>query len=70
MFGDWDGDGVDTVGVNRDGEWLLRNTNGSDFAQIDFFYGDAFDGLLTGDWDGDGMDTVGVVRQPLMTPGE
>ncbi|MDH3605749.1 MAG: hypothetical protein OER12_01995 [Acidimicrobiia bacterium] len=62
LMGDWDGDGVDTVGVFRDGLWLLRNANGPGPADHDFLFGEAADEPVVGDWDGDGVDTVGVFR--------
>lgn len=63
LFGDWDGDGVASSGVYRDGAWFLTNTNGSSVADIEFFYGGrSGDFPVVGDWDGDGVDTVGVIR--------
>lgn len=70
VVGDWDGDGTTTVGVNfkrqREGtnRWLLRNSNSSGPADLDFLYGVWDDRALSGDWDGDGTDTVGVHRYP------
>ena len=60
--GDWDGDGTDTVGVFRQGNVYLRNTNTSGIGEVNFAYGDVGDVPLGGDWDGDGTDTVGVAR--------
>ena len=34
LFGDWDGNGTDTVGVVRDGTWYLRNSNEEDVADF------------------------------------
>ena len=62
IVGDWDGDGVDTVGVVRGNVFLLRNTNTSGSADVAFVYGNPGDAVIIGDWDGDGVDTVGVVR--------
>ncbi|HEU4387900.1 MAG TPA: SBBP repeat-containing protein, partial [Blastocatellia bacterium] len=63
VAGDWDGDGVDTVGVFRNGVFLLRESNSAgnpDFTTVNF--GAAGDQPVAGDWDGDGRDTVGFFR--------
>ena len=69
VVGDWNGDGVDTIGVvyydfDLDGpvRWELRNSNVSGPADIVMNYGRGRDIPLTGDWDGNGTDTPGVVR--------
>ena len=62
IVGDWNGDGVDTVGVVRGSLFLLRNSNTAGSADIAFVYGDAGDAVIVGDWNGDGTDTVGIVR--------
>ena len=62
--GDWDGDGVDTMGLYREstGFLFLRNTNNQGVADIDIYYGNPGDKPIAGDWDGDGIDTVGIFR--------
>jgi hypothetical protein len=60
VVGDWDGDGVTTVGVYRQGQFLLRNSNRPGPADIVVNLGEAGDLPLAGDWDGDGQVTVGV----------
>lgn len=62
VCGDWDGNGTDTVGVFRDGLWMLRNDWRSGYAHISFSFGRTGDRPIVGDWNGDGIDTVGVVR--------
>lgn len=62
VVGDWNGDGVDTVGVVRGNQWLLRNSNAGGEADIDLTFGQAGDIPVVGDWNGDGRDTPGVVR--------
>src|SRR4051812_1738521 len=42
--------------------WVLRNSNTTGTADVDFLYGEPFDKRLVGDWDGDGTDTPGVFR--------
>ncbi|HYP28974.1 MAG TPA: hypothetical protein VE262_19840 [Blastocatellia bacterium] len=63
VAGDWDGDGVDTIGVYREGNFLLRNSNTNGFADIVVTFGAPGDLPIVGDWDGDGTDTVGVYRE-------
>lgn len=64
VVGDWNGDGVDTVGTYRPstGEFFL--TNSTNAAAVDFTirFGVAEDLPIAGDWNGDGIDTVGVFR--------
>jgi uncharacterized delta-60 repeat protein len=62
LAGDWNGDGVDTIGIYRNGTFFLRNSNGSGFADLQFPFGAPGDIAIAGDWDGDGVDTVGIVR--------
>jgi hypothetical protein len=62
VAGDWNGNGVDTIGVVRGNRWLLRNSNAAGSADIDIRFGNAGDIPVVGDWDGDGVDTPGVVR--------
>ena len=62
MVGDFNGDGVDEIGVYRDGQWII-DTNGN--RQIDahdtvFALGEAGDTPVVGDWDGDGTDDPGT----------
>jgi Calcineurin-like phosphoesterase len=62
--GDFDGDGVDTLGLHREstGFVYFRNSHTQGVADAQFVYGDPGDILLAGDWDGDGDDTVAVYR--------
>jgi hypothetical protein len=62
VMGDWNGDGVKTIGIVRGRTWFLRNTNSAGPADITFNYGGPDDFPVVGDWDGDGDDTPGVVR--------
>lgn len=64
FVGDFDGDGVDTVGLHRSstGFVYFRNSLTSGNADLSFFYGNPGDIILAGDWDGDGDDTVAVYR--------
>lgn len=62
--GDFDGDGIDTVGLHRGSTGLVyfRNSLTTGVADSEFIYGDPGDRLAAGDWDADGEDTVGVYR--------
>jgi SpoIID/LytB domain protein len=60
---DWNGDGVDTPGVFRDGTFSISNTQSLDPKGIySFPYGSKGDTPLCGDWNGDRIDTVGIWR--------
>lgn len=62
VFGDWDGDGIDTPGWWRAGRVSIRLTNTSGPADHRFRYGRRGDVPVVGDWNDDGRDTIGVVR--------
>jgi len=66
VAGDWNGDGIDDVGVFRAGTFLLRQPiatpSGPIVATINFNFGAAGDLPVAGDWNGDGFETVGVYR--------
>jgi len=64
IAGDWDGDGIDSIGTFCDGYWMLdyngdgRN-RGQEYAAS---FGQAGDLPVVGDFDGDGIDEIGVFR--------
>lgn len=62
--GDFDGDGIDSVGLHRASTGLVyfRNSLTTGVADSQFIYGDPGDRMVAGDWDGDGDDTVAVYR--------
>ena len=64
FVGDFDGDGIDTVGLHRESTGLVyfRDTLTTGNADAQFIYGDPGDRVVAGDWDGDGDDTVAVYR--------
>jgi hypothetical protein len=66
VVGDWDGDGVDTIGIYRDNTFYLygSNTKGSadESAKVVVEFGQPGDIPVVGDWDGDGVTTIGVYR--------
>jgi len=67
VVGDWDGDGIDTIGVHRPttGEVLQRNSNTTGAADATLLYGNPGDRFFTGDWDGNPTDTPGVFRDSI-----
>jgi hypothetical protein len=64
LAGDWDGDGMTTVGMYDPSSscFYLTNASGGGMAQITFGFGQANAGWLpvVGDWNGDNVDTVGL----------
>jgi hypothetical protein len=65
VTGDWNGDGIDTVGVFNAGVWKYRNFNvatGYPTLPPTFNFGQVGDIPVAGDWNGDGIETPGVYR--------
>lgn len=62
FVGDWNCNGIDTVGVYRDGMVALRYTNDSGGANLTFMAGEPGDVALGGDFNGDGCGTVALHR--------
>jgi hypothetical protein len=65
LVGDWNGDGVSTIGVFRNGLWILDDNGdgrwlpGETIVEL----GQPGDLPVVGDWDGDGTDDIGVYRR-------
>ena len=63
VAGDWDGDGVDGIGLLTlaTGSWTLRqaSTGGTVIGPFHWWLG-ATSNPVVGDWDGDGDDTLGI----------
>jgi len=65
FIGDFDGDGVDTIGLRRESTGLVyyRNSHSSGVADGQFAFGSPGDRVIAGDWgDADGVDTLGLFR--------
>ena len=62
VVGDWNGNGVHTIGVVRGNRWLLRNANRAGDPDLDFVFGQPGDIPVVGDWNGDGTTGIGMVR--------
>jgi len=52
VMGDWDNDGIDTIGIYRNGNFFLRNENTNGFAELIFGLGNPGDMPIAGNWDG------------------
>ncbi|MEM6470519.1 MAG: S8 family serine peptidase, partial [Planctomycetota bacterium] len=70
LVGDWNGDGVETLGFYDPASSVfhLSNRSGSTSSDIRFQYGPSgFAGWtpLAGDWNGDGIDTIGFYQPDL-----
>ncbi|MBT8165923.1 MAG: hypothetical protein KJO97_10275, partial [Acidimicrobiia bacterium] len=63
FWGDWDGDGADSLGISRNGKIYLANTNATVVADLEFFFGLETDIAFGADLDGDGKDSVIVYRE-------
>ncbi|MFJ6112680.1 BNR repeat-containing protein [Agrococcus sediminis] len=66
VFGDWNGDGIDTIAVRRGGGVYASDRLGPGTANRVYSFGRTTDELLVGDWNGDGVDTVAVRRGSIM----
>lgn len=62
VCGDWDGDGVETIGLHRGRTFFLRNSNSAGPVDVAFSFGRPGDVPVVGSWDGGSVDHVGVVR--------
>lgn len=62
LSGDWDGNGIDTVGFYNAGAFLLKNAHAGGLPDLQFNFGAGTPGVIpiSGDWDGDGIDTIGL----------
>jgi hypothetical protein len=64
FVGDFDGDGIETVGLHRESTGLVyfRNTHTQGNADNQFIFGDPGDRLVAGDWTGDSVFTPALFR--------
>ena len=67
LAGDWNGDGIDQIGVFRGGQWMLDEDGDGRWTGQDRpkQFGRPGDEPIVGDFDGDGIDEIGVVRGDL-----
>ena len=64
IAGDWNGDGIDQIGIFRGGRWTLDADGDGRFSPRDtrVTFGRRGDEPVVGDFDGDGIDDLAVVR--------
>jgi hypothetical protein len=60
VTGDWNGDGVATIGVYRNGTWWLDVDGDGQFTGRDASFEFGHGLPIVGDWNGDGIDEVGT----------
>jgi len=67
--GDFNKDGIDTIGLYRESAGLtyFRNSHTQGVADFEFYFGNPGDRFVGGDWTGDGTDTPGVFRPSQAT---
>ncbi|NLX56443.1 MAG: hypothetical protein GXY58_15155 [Planctomycetaceae bacterium] len=65
VAGDWNGDGIRSIGVFRAGTWMLDLDGDGRHTHRDavFQFGAAGDLPVVGDFNGDGIDEIGVYRR-------
>ena len=64
FVGDFNRNGIETVGLHRESTGLVyfRNSHTQGIADNQFYFGDPGDRLVAGDWTRDGMDTPALFR--------
>ena len=64
VVGDWNGDGITSIGIFRDGKWHVDANGDGKWTEADrvFQFGQPGDIPLAGDFNGDGIDDIGVYR--------
>ena len=69
VVGDFDGDGIDEIGVFRDGKWIIDTNHNRELDAQDkvFELGGAGDQPVVGDWNDDGTDDPGVYQPGAAT---
>jgi hypothetical protein len=69
FVGDFDGDGIETVGLHRESTGLVyfRNSHTQGNADAQFVFGDPGDRLIAGDWNDDGKFSPALYRPSNMT---
>ncbi len=65
IVGDWNGDGIDNIGIFRRGHWVLDMDGDGRFTANDrvFQFGDEDAMPVIGDFNSDGLDEIGVYRR-------
>jgi hypothetical protein len=65
VTGDWNGDGINTIGIFRNGTWFLDMDGDGRWSAGDVMveFGQEGDIPVVGDWNGDGISKIGVYRK-------
>ncbi len=68
-MGDFNGDGIETIGLHRESTGLVyfRDSHTQGIADFQFFYGNPGDRIVAGDWSGAGVDTPALFRPANQT---
>ena len=68
IAGDWNGDGITSIGVFREGIWYLDvDGNGRpSMKDLEVSFGAAGDQPIVGDWNGDGVDDLAIYRDGVL----
>lgn len=68
VVGDWNGDGISSIGVFREGQWLLDIDGNGRWSQHDrrIDFGQPGDTPIVGDFNGDGIDDLAVLRDGIV----
>ena len=64
VVGDWNGDGIDTIAVFKDGKWYRDLDGDGKWSEADVVaeFGQEGDIPVVGDFNGDGIDDIGIYR--------
>ena len=64
VAGDFNGDGIDTIAMFRDGQWLIDADGDGRVspADIELTFGQPGDRPVAGDFDGNGIADIGIYR--------
>lgn len=68
ITGDWNGDGIDKIGIYRGGTWYIDVNGNGVFDDGDVTvegFGNSSSVPIVGDWDGDGVDNIGLFEDGL-----
>lgn len=67
IVGDWNGDGIDSIAIYRDGVWVLDEDGDGRLTDRDPVIAFGYPGTIpvVGDWNGDGIDNLGFVDGDL-----
>jgi hypothetical protein len=69
VTGDWNGDGVKTIGIYRNGTWRLDVDGDGRWSEGDVVarFGNSQAVPIVGDWDGNGVDQMGIFKNGQWT---